>query len=261
MNCSEFMSSYEVQCKELKLPMESGDVASWIAMSDITPANLDVLHSFLTAMQTRKQDQQVKTLKKLSRLPQKKPCRFDSFDMSLLNSVAQEQIQSLATLSFINARRNVIMIGPPGTGKTHLAMAIGNACCESRMKAYFIKMDELRDRFKDAIRSGSEGKLLNGLAKNSCLIIDEIGYCHFNRSETLLFFQLIDRFSLKETGSIVLTSNKDTSQWKDLFEEDDALECTIDRLWDEALCYTFTGRSYRGKNQEFVSLDFLELKN
>lgn len=214
MNCSEFMSSYEVQCKELKLPMESGDVASWIAMNDITPANLDVLHSFLTAMQTRKQDQQVKTLKKLSRLPQKKPCRFDSFDMSLLNSVAQEQIQSLATLAFINARRNVIMIGPPGTGKTHLAMAISNACCESRMKAYFIKMDELRDRF-----------------------------------------------SLKETGSIVLTSNKDTSQWKDLFEEDDALECTIDRLWDEALGYTFTGRSYRGKNQEFVSLDFLELKN
>lgn len=80
-------------------------------------------------------------------------------------------------------------------------------------------------------------------------------------TETLLFFQLTDRFSLKETGSIVLTSNKDTSQWKDLFEEDDALECTIDRLWDEALCYTFTGRSYRGKNQEFVSLDFLELKN
>ena len=101
---------------------------------------------------------------------------------------------------------------------------------------------------------------LNGLSKYYCLIIDEVGYCKFNREETLLFFQLIDRISLKETGSIVLTSNKDLSQWNGLFDEDDALECAIDRLWDKAICLTFSGSSHRGNDREKVELNFMKLR-
>ena len=86
------------------------------------------------------------------------------------------------------------------------------------MKAYFIKMDELKEKFRAAIQQERLGKYLDGLAKYSCLIIDEAGYCHFDKDETLMFFQLVDRISLKEKGSIVLTSNKDTSTWQELFE-------------------------------------------
>ena len=121
-------------------------------------------------------------------------------------------------------------------------------------------MDELKDKFHDAIIGEKTGKLLNGLSKYSCLIIDEVGYCKFNRQETLLFFQLIDRVSIKETGSIVLTSNKDLSQWPELFDEDDALECTIDRLWDKAICMTFSGQSHRGSDREQIELNFVKFR-
>ena len=110
----------------------------------------------------------------------------------------RRQVNALKALPFINAKRNVIMIGPTGTGKTHLAMAIGNQCCDNNMKAYFIKMGELKDRFHAAILAERQGRYLNGLSKYSCLIIDEIGYCRFDKAETLMFFQLIDRINLKE---------------------------------------------------------------
>lgn len=139
-------------------------------------------------------------------------------------------------------------------------MAIGNECCSNKMKAYFIKMDELKDKFYDAIVGEKTGKLLNGLSKYSCLIVDEVGYCKLNRQETLLFFQLVDRIGLKETGSIVLTSNKDLSQWPEVFDEDDALECAIDRLWDKAICMTFSGQSHRGSDREQIELNFLKFR-
>jgi len=65
---------------------------------------------------------------------------------------------------------------------------------------------------------------------------------------------------MKETGSIVLTSNKDLSQWPELFDEDDALECTIDRLWDKAICMTFSGQSHRGSDREQIELNFVKFR-
>lgn len=224
------------------------------------PEDLDVLLGFLNAMVKKKRATAIATLKRLSRIPQKAPSTFDNFDMDRLCNEARRQINSLKTLSFISAKRNVIMIGPTGTGKTHLAMAIGNQCCDNNMKAYFIKMGELKEKFHNAILAERQGKYLSGLSKYSCLIIDEIGYCHFDKAETLMFFQLIDRINLKETGSIILTSNRDTSSWQDLFEEDDALECTMDRLCDTAICLTFSGCSYRGKGRERINLDFQKLR-
>ena len=70
----------------------------------------------------------------------------------------------------------------------------------------------------------------------------------------------MDRIGLKENGSIVMTTNKDLPQWPELFEEDDALECAIDRLWDKAVCLKFSGQSYRGKGLEQVELNFMKLK-
>lgn len=64
----------------------------------------------------------------------------------------------------------------------------------------------------------------------------------------------------KESGSIILTSNKDLSKWSDLFDEEDALECSIDRLWDKAICMTFSGQSHRGSNRELIDLNFMNLR-
>ena len=103
----------------------------------------------------------------------------------------------------------------------------------------------MKDKFHDALIREGTGRLLNGLSKYSCLIVDAVGYCKFNR---------------EETGSIVLTSNKNLSQWSGLFDEDDALECAIDRRWDKAICLTFSGSSHRGTDREQVELNFMKLR-
>jgi DNA replication protein DnaC len=260
MNCEDFIIRYEETGRELRLPFSPDDFLGWIVNVNATPAELDLLNTMLTAMVEKKNESSINTLKKLSRIPQKNPLLFENFNLDLLNDKAKRQVLSLKSLSFISLKRNVIMIGPTGTGKTHLAMAIGNECCNNKMKGYFIKMDELKDKFHDAIVRERTGKLLNGLSKYSCLIIDEVGYCKLNRQETLLFFQLVDRIGLKETGSIVLTSNKDLSQWPEVFDEDDALECAIDRLWDKAICMTFSGQSHRGSDREQIELNFLKFR-
>lgn len=260
MIAETFLEQFSKASTELKLPFNSDDMKGFMIEHSLQQEELACINGFLDAMMRKKRATAIATLKKLSRIPQKTPSTFDNFDMENLCTEAKRQINSLRALPFINAKRNVIMIGPTGTGKTHLAMAIGNQCCDSNIKAYFIKMDELKERFHASILAGRQGKYLDGLSKYSCLIIDEIGYCHFDKQETLMFFQLIDRINLKETGSIVLTSNKDTSSWNELFEEDDALECTMDRLCDTAICLTFSGRSHRGNGRERINLDFQKLR-
>lgn len=260
MIAETFLEQFTQMSAELNLSFSADDMKSYMVDCPTQPEELDCIHGFLGAMVKKKRSMAIATLKKLSRIPQKAPSTFDNFDMDRLCTEARRQVNALKALPFINAKRNVIMIGPTGTGKTHLAMAIGNQCCDNNMKAYFIKMGELKDRFHAAILAERQGRYLNGLSKYSCLIIDEIGYCRFDKAETLMFFQLIDRINLKESGSIVMTSNKDTSTWQELFEEDDALECTMDRLCDTAICLTFSGCSYRGKGRERINLDFQKLR-
>ena len=228
MTAEAFLELYGNYMMELRLPLPPDDMLGWIAQSDVSSCELDRIADLLSSMVSKKNENAVTTLKKLSRIPQKSPLTFDNFNMDLLNDKARRQVLSLRNLSFISSK--------------------------------IIKMDELKEKFHDALIRENSGRLLDGLSKYSCLIIDEVGYCKFNREETLLFFQLVDRVSLKETGSIVLTSNKDLSQWVGLFDEDDALECTIDRLWDKPICMTCSGISHRGTNREQVELNFMKLR-
>lgn len=123
------------------------------------------------------------------------------------------------------------------------------------MKTYFIKMSELRDKFTAARRAGKEASFLNGLMRPSCLIIDEVGHCEFDKENTRLFFDLIDRRYNKEGNfNIVFTSNKHPSNWRTNFNEDDALLCSLDRIFDEATVFNIKGESFRGKDLETVAL-------
>lgn len=244
------------QLVHLNISFSCTDIATWVLKDKVSDEAIATVASFVDAMVAKADEKAAETLLRLSRIPQKVPKLFSNFDMTLLAKDSRSSVDLLRTLSFIPACRNIIMVGPTGTGKTHLAQAIGNECCKRRIKTYFVKMQELKEKIAYSLKVGSSGSLISTYQKYQCLIIDEVGYCSFNDEETRVFFQIVDGLSSRDSGSIVLTSNKDVDLWSEFFSDMDALECTLDRLCDNALCISFSGDSYRGKGRTSISLDF-----
>ena len=253
--------SVEKSCQVLRLDFSSAELAAVAQEQELTAEQLQAVAAILDHLRQKKVNTTIQTLLKMSRLPLKDPKTFENFDFSIIRGRDVKRLQGLPSLSAIYARRNLAFIGPPGTGKTHLAQAFGYECCQKGIKTYFIKMSELRDKFTAARRSGKEAAVLNGLVRPSCLIIDEVGHCEFDKENTRLFFDLIDRRYNKEgTCNIIFTSNKHPSKWKANFNEDDALLCVLDRIFDDAIVFNIKGEGYRGKRLETLALQTGKVK-
>lgn len=260
MNDSVF-ETVEKSSQILKLDLSSTEFARLAEEQELTEAQVEAVGTVLEYLQRKKIDTTIHTLLKMSRLPLKDPKTFDNFDFSVIKGRDAAKLKTLPSLSAIYAHRNLAFIGPAGTGKTHLAQAFGYECCQRGIKTYFIKMSELRDKFTAARRAGKEASILNGLVRPSCLIIDEVGHCEFDKENTRLFFDLIDRRYNKEGNfNIVFTSNKHPSHWRNNFNEDDALLCALDRIFDDATVFNIKGESFRGKKLETVALQTSRVK-
>ena len=123
-------------------------------------------------------------------------------------------------------------------------------------KTYFLRASELNQKLTDARKHGREGAVINGLVKPSCLIIDEIGRCVFDKENTRMFFDVIDRRYNKDGPStMIFTSNKTPNQWGEYFSEDDTLICSLDRVFDDATVFMIKGDSYRGRKLETLGLE------
>lgn len=162
--------------EHLHLDFCASEIGAWALKEKADDEALASILSFVDTMAANADRKAQEMMTRLSRLPRKDPKLFSSFDTARLPDDSRKAVGSLETLSFIPASRNIIMVGPTGTGKTHLAEAIGNECCRRRLRTYFIKMQELKDRFRSSIISGSTGRLLSGFLKYQCIIIDEVGY-------------------------------------------------------------------------------------
>ncbi len=173
----------------------------------------------------------------------------------MLHGKQSDALKELPSLNALYAHKNIALIGPPGVGKTHLAMAYGHACCERGIKSYFLKATELNQRLTEARKYGREASVINGLVKPSCLIIDEVGHCVFDKESTRMFFDIIDRRYAKEGANLMIfTSNKGPDKWSEFFSEDDTLLCAMDRIFDYATVYMIKGNSYRGRKRETITL-------
>lgn len=248
-------------CSALKLEFSTEEFANYVEGHSLTEESIAAIQEVFTHLSIKKQQTTIQTLLKLSRLPSKAPKTFENFDFSLLKGKDVDQLKALPSLSAIYSHRNLAFIGPPGTGKTHLAQAFGYACCLHGMKTYFIKASELRDRFVTAQRNGKTDSCLNGLVRPSCLIIDEIGHCAFDKESTRLFFDLIDRRYNKEGNfNMIFTSNKNPALWRDDFSEDSTLLCALDRIFDDATVFKLRGESFRGKKLETIALQTSKVK-
>lgn len=237
----------------LELDLTVDELAMVAEANSMTSEQMSAFDILLEHLRKKKIQTTIDTLLRFSRLPSKNPKTFDNFDFSVVKSRDIDKLKSLPSLTAIHAHKNLAFIGPAGIGKTHLAQAFGYECCQQGLKAYFIKMSELRDRFTAARRNNRESSVINGLVRPSCLIIDEVGRCTFDKENTRLFFDLIDRRYNKEGSfNTIFTSNKNPLQWKEFFEEDDTTLCALDRIFDDATIFRMRGESYRGRKLDKV---------
>ena len=243
-------------CQSLKVDLTSSEMAVFADSKSLTPEQLDAVAGIFDYLEEKKHQTVIETLLRLSRLPLKVPKTFDNFNFDRIQGKDSAAVRNLPSLAEVHAGKNIALIGPPGVGKTHLAQAYARACCLEGLKGYFLKASELKEKFTSARRTGREANVINGLVKPSCLIIDEIGRCIFDRESTGMFFDLIDRRYEKEgTNCMIFTSNKQPNDWLEFFRCDDDLKAALDRLFDDAKVITFKGDSYRGRKREVYAVE------
>lgn len=252
----EIFQTLEMDCQRLRLHLTAEEIAGIATDQHFNGDSLYNLKYLLEYVIEKKRKVTVNTLLRLSRLPLRSPKTFDGFDFTAIHGDNADRLRNLETLSPLYAHKNIILVGPAGTGKTHLAQAFGYECCQRGLKTYFIKMTELRDRMMTARSTGKTSRLINGLVRPSCLVIDEVGHCQFDKENTQLFFDLVDRRYNKEGNfNMVFTSNKMPSEWESNFSENDSLLCALDRIFDQAIVFTLRGSSFRGQGREVINLE------
>lgn len=178
---------------------------------------------------------------------------FDTFDTNFQKGVTDWQLRQLAALNWIDSIFNVIMIGPPGTGKTHIALAIGNKALDCGYKVFFASMDSLVHILKTQEISRASSARLKWIKECQLLIIDEMGYLPVSKVEANLFFQLIS--SLYENTSVVITSNKGFDGWADIIGDSVLTTALLDRLTHRCQVLSFTGDGWRVAHREVIFVD------
>jgi DNA replication protein DnaC len=200
------------------------------------------LELVLTGELDRKDERRTTTMLKLSGLPSGKT--LEDFDWSFQPRVDRRQIDTLATCSFLREKTNVLFLGPPGVGKSHLAAALGVKAIKNGFSVTHFVLDDLMHVLRADAAVPPARLRAKRYFNSALLIIDEVGFRPLDRAEANLFFRLVS--ARYERGSIVLTSNQHVRDWPAIFADDEILTTAIlDRLLHHVQVVHIDGRSYR----------------
>src|SRR5271170_6321153 len=195
---------------------------------------LEFLEQALEAESQAKHTRNVRLKTQWAHFPYKKG--LDQFDFAFQPSVDERKLRELAGLAFLERKENVLLLGPPGVGKTHLGIALGTEAIVAGFSVYFLTMQDLVQQFQ---RARDENKLL---------ILDEMGYLSLDSFAATCLFQLVsERY---EKGSIILTSNKSYGDWGSIFADNVIASAILDRLLHHSTTINIKGESYRLKDKK-----------
>lgn len=176
---------------------------------------------------------------------------LDDIEYSFNDSINYQKIKELGTLSFIEKNENIIIIGPPGVGKSMIATGIGINACKAGKTVLFINAKELMDKLSDSLAKNTLKQTLKSLSKIELLIIDELSYLKMDKEKESIFFQVIrQRY---EKSSLIITTNLPMSRWDEVFTGQLAATAILDRLVHHCHIISITGDSFRVKGEKYLS--------
>jgi len=178
---------------------------------------------------------------------------LESFDFSFQPSISEVLIKELAGLSFLQKAENIVLLGPAGVGKTHLAIGLGMKACAARKRVLFVSALALTDELMAGLVSRELLHKLDILSRLDLLIIDELGYLPMDKGRANLFFQLVSR--RYESGSMIITTNRAFNEWGQVFGDDVIAGAILDRVLHHSHIIAIQGESYRIKDKKSKTID------
>ena len=234
---------------DLKMPgaLEALDsILQSVDGGSLTPG--EAIERLLGAQIALRNNRRLQAAMRSSRLPAVKT--LQEFDFTFQPSIKREQIESLHELGFLERKENVILLGPPGVGKTHLAISLAIAAAQSGRRVYYGTLVDLIASLEEAQATGHLLQRLKVLTHPALLVVDEIGYLPITRTGAMLFFQLMSR--RYEHASTVLTSNKGFEEWGGILGDEVMAAALIDRLLHHCHVVSIRGNSYRLRHQRDI---------